>query len=146
MGGDTEDDADEANVEGCGEISLGFPGPLRSASCLPLENKGEKLGGTGGRPVELEVLLCSWEIIGLLFKEVGDGVFSTFKEARLLLPCFGGEREDARGRGAALVEKGKGKDCWLRSETWFSLCSGDAARREQLERDFLGVGEVCLIF
>ena len=64
----------------------------------------------------------------------------------LLLPCFGGERADAWGGGAALVGERKGKDGWLRSETGFSFCSGDPDRREQLERDFLGVGGACLTF
>lgn len=145
VGGDTEDDVEEGDVEACEQISLGFPGPLGSASCLPFEDRGEKLGGTGGRPTELEVLVCSWEVTGLLFR-VGDGIFSTITEAKLLLPCFGGERADAWGGGAALVGERKGKDGWLRSETGFSFCSGDPDRREQLERDFLGVGGACLTF
>lgn len=38
------------------------------------------------------------------------------------------------------MKRGKCKGCWLRSETWYSFCSGDPALSEQLERDFLGVG------
>lgn len=45
-----------------------------------------------------------------------------------------------------MANKGKWKDGWLSSETWCSLCSGDPALREQLERDFLGVGGVCFTF
>lgn len=62
---------------------------------MPFQEKEEKLGGTGGRPTGLRVFVCSRERVGLFFKEVGDGVFSTFKEARLLLACFVGEREGA---------------------------------------------------
>ena len=62
---------------------------------MPFQEKGEKLGGTGGRPTGLKVFVCSRERGGLFFK-VGDGVFSTFKEARLLLlsGCVG-DREGA---------------------------------------------------
>lgn len=62
---------------------------------MPFQEKGEKLGGTGGRPTELDVFVCSEGSIGSLFKEVGEGVFSTFKETRLLLTCFVGEGEGA---------------------------------------------------
>ena len=86
MRGDTEDDAEEADFEGCGQIFLGLPGSLRAAARLPLGDRGEELGGgTGGRPAELEVLVCRGESMGLLFKEEGDGIFSTFKETGLLL-------------------------------------------------------------
>jgi len=61
---------------------------------LPFKEREGTLGGTGGRPAELNVSVCSRESIGLLFKEVGD-VFSTFKEIRLLSTCFVGEREHA---------------------------------------------------
>lgn len=73
---------------------LGFSGPLRSPSCLLFKEEREELGGTGGRPTELDALVCSRESIVLFFK-VGDGVLSTFMEARLLLACFVGEREGA---------------------------------------------------
>lgn len=61
---------------------------------MPFKEREGTVGGTGGRPIELDVSVCSRESVGLLFKEVGD-VFSTFKEARLLLSCFVGEREHA---------------------------------------------------
>ena len=41
VGGDTEDNVEEGDVEACEQISLGFPGPLGSASCLPFEDRGE---------------------------------------------------------------------------------------------------------
>lgn len=74
---------------------MGFSRPLRSVSCLPFQERGEKLGGTGGRPAGLDVLVWSRESVGLLFEEVGDGVFSTFKETGLLPTCFVGERDGA---------------------------------------------------
>lgn len=89
MEGDTGDNADEANVEGCVYVFLGFSEPLRF-----FEEEGEELGGTGGRSAKLEALVCSRESIVPLFKEVGDGVFSTFIEARLLLTGVVGEIED----------------------------------------------------
>lgn len=61
---------------------------------MPFKETGETLGGTGGSLAELDVSVCSRESVGLLFKEVGD-IFSTFKEMRLLLSCFVGEREHA---------------------------------------------------
>lgn len=97
--------------------------------------QGRKKLEDGSRPTELEVPVCSWEVTGLLFR-VGGGIFSTITEAKLL-PCLGGERADAWGGGVALAGEGKGKDGWLRSETGFSLCSGDPDRRSNFERDFL---------
>ena len=40
VGGDTEDDVEEGDVEACEQISLGFPGPLGSSSTGKLANPG----------------------------------------------------------------------------------------------------------
>lgn len=44
------------------------------------------------------------------------------------------------------MRKGKRRDGWLNSESWCSLCPGDLALSEQLERDFLGVVGSCFAF
>lgn len=94
----------------------GLSGLLGSASCLPLEDRGEKLEGRR-QTTELEVPVCSWEVTGLLFR-VGGGIFYNHRsEAATAL--FGGERADAWGGGVALAGEGKGKDGWLRSELGF---------------------------